>query len=288
MRVLITGVSGFIGQALAQHFLKLGHEVLGTSTREGWGGISVGVWKLGESLPPELLENVDLVVHAVYDPTIPEELAVAGGAEVIRQAHAAGVRCQLLISTLTAKADSASPYGRQKHRLEQYILAYRGIVVRPGLVVGSGGLFGRLDRLVRRCFVVPVVGDGRHSVYFIGLDELVEAISMLASRPQTGVFNLFHSGGIGFSTMLREIARMHGLRRWLLPMPIWLIDACLLTIELLKFPLGVRRENLLGLKQNSAMVLDSDLGSLGIPPRSFVEAYFANQRNERATKLAKS
>lgn len=77
MKALVIGITGFVGQYLAEHLVAAGDEVMGTSYRDAWSDdLAVGVrdrtpvleWNLAEPIPPTLLpmareRKIDCIVH---------------------------------------------------------------------------------------------------------------------------------------------------------------------------------------------------------------------------------
>lgn len=76
MRALITGITGFVGQYLAEHLLASGDEVVGCSFREPWSDearvalaprIPLLEWNLAEPLPESVRQEVErFAPQAIY------------------------------------------------------------------------------------------------------------------------------------------------------------------------------------------------------------------------------
>lgn len=74
MRVAITGASGFLGTALVQGLLAVGHQVhiLGRNLEQAFSrlpaGVSGSIFQAGERLEPEALTGVQAVIHLAGEP----------------------------------------------------------------------------------------------------------------------------------------------------------------------------------------------------------------------------
>lgn len=181
MTVYLTGASGFLGQALAAHW-----RVHGFVVRDS------GRARLGEVLPDAAFAGCDAVIHLAHD-------FAPGAAERNRQgtiawfdaAVRAGVQRQIFVSSFSARADSASVYGATKFAMEQTFLERGAMVVRPGLVVGNGGMFARMVGTLRRLPVAPLVLPDARSVAVISLEDFLAAMTRLLEGTETGAWNLF-------------------------------------------------------------------------------------------------
>jgi NADH dehydrogenase len=179
--VFITGVRGFIGSSLACHLTAQGHEVYGSTSRnhpvEKLAQVpNLTTLDLRDPVLPETLEAVDAVFHCAHDFSAGQRVNHDGTVAVARGADRFGVKRQVFVSSHSARPDAVSEYGRSKYALEQFFLEQKQLVVRPGLVAGGGGLFGRMiDRLLK-ARVVPLIAGGRDQVALVGVEDLCEAV----------------------------------------------------------------------------------------------------------------
>ena len=221
MSILVTGATGFIGGEVVSVLLAAGHEVRTLARRDWAGPPHVPLrhrffGRLPLDLPAGCLDGVEAVVHcaAVSDPSERRSRAVnvVGTLALARAARQAGARSFVFLSSQSARPDAASAYGRSKHEAERELLALEGldvIVLRPGLVCGRGGLFGRMIGLVQRLPVVPVLAGGA-LVQPILVDDLVRAIVRCLEEARAlagGVYSLGDPAGTTLREMLGLIAR---------------------------------------------------------------------------------
>ncbi len=122
-------------------------------------------------------EPVAAVVHAALA-TGPDsyQVNVAGTTRWLEEAQAAGVPLQIFLSSLSAAPAALADYGRAKYALEERFTAAGGVVFRLGVVVGPGGMFGRMVESARRFPVVPLLDGGRQRLYPLGIGFLCQAI----------------------------------------------------------------------------------------------------------------
>jgi len=157
----------------------------------------------------------------------------------------------LLISSLSAFQGARSLYGRAKLELERAVLGQGGIVLRPGLVfgVGAGGLFAAMVRALSRRSLAPMVGGGSQRL-FVTHDEHLSALvgavvtgRIDADRPLFAA----HEAPTTMRAIAEQIARAHGLRLTVIPVPSPLVYLGLRSAEIAGVPLPFRSDSLLSL-----------------------------------------
>ena len=202
MNVAITGASGFIGRAVAEHLRKSGHLVRAVSLRA--------------TIEPRSLENVNAVVHLAGEPVAQRWTAAAR--ERIMRSRVEGTRAlvaamrehppQVLISAsavgyygsrgdeiLTESAPAADDFlGRVALAWETEAqaaepLGVRVARIRIGVVLGHGGALARMLAPFR-FGLGGRLGDGYQWMSWVHIDDLVELIAFLIKESTVrGVFN---------------------------------------------------------------------------------------------------
>jgi UDP-glucose 4-epimerase len=232
MRILITGVAGFIGSHLAEHFLEHGHDVYGiddvsTGRRENvpdgvrFVEASIGSAPAVNSLFREA--SPDVVYHCAASYKDPEDwerdawVNVEGTIHVLRAALQAKVRRLVYFQTslcygiapvspvkVGAPIDPTSSYAISKTAAEQYI-ALSGIdwvSLRLANIFGPRNLSGPIPTFYRRLTngePVTVVDTRRDFVY---IADLVRAAVMFAEPNTPG--GVWHVGS-GRDTEIRDV-----------------------------------------------------------------------------------
>lgn len=214
MKALITGASGFIGNRLASRLAGDGHDVVclvrRASRTAGLEGPKIRL-AIGDVSDPATLDaalrdrdhvfHLAAVVQAADEPAY--EAVNAGGTRNLVAAAlrvAPGLERFVLVSSIAAAGPSGpdrpgteddeprpvTAYGRSKLAAERAVLEAAGrlpvTIVRPPNVLGPGSKeLERAIRLVRRR-VVPDLGDGRPRTSLIDVDDLVDALVLVASE----------------------------------------------------------------------------------------------------------
>ncbi|MDE7064042.1 MAG: hypothetical protein K2O70_01025, partial [Desulfovibrionaceae bacterium] len=217
---------------------------------------------------PELFAGADAVVHLIHDKDLTEARsdAFAGWYDAAERAAAASGARQIYVSSYSARPDAVSVYGRTKYRVEQLFLERGHSVVRPGLVLGAGGIFGRILGIVRRTPVVPVPGGSRDKMPYVSVRALGAALEKMVALPvPPREVNAFGAELSDLPALLRTAARIEGLRRWFVPAPVGLTLAGLLLAERCGLRLPVTSDNLRGTMVNQTACHFSNLReTLGI------------------------
>ncbi len=237
MRIFITGIRGFLGSSLERALLRAGHLVTGSASTPDPSRPELPVFRLGEMPDPKLFGEADVLVHGAHDFT---PGAQQRNIESARQlCFAAGPRRQIFVSSFSARPDATGEYGIAKYRIEQFFLEQGHTIVRPGLVVGTGGLFGRQLRFLTASPVIPLLDNGRSPVPVLALADYCQALRVLLESPPPGehAFNLFNPAMPTMRELVEAVLRSSGHRALLLPVSYRLAWTALSLAERLRLPL---------------------------------------------------
>ncbi len=280
LRVAITGAGGFLGSALTRRLLAAGAEVHALSRRPTT--IPRVLWHaydLGGPLPaPNFFEGVDAVVHAAFSmdgagPTLEQKNLAAA-----EQLHAAVRRHGkhfVFISSMSAHAGAVSSYGRAKWAIEQTLDPAEDAIVRPGLIIGPGGVYARMLDSLSRAPVLPVFFGGTQPVQPVGLDDVTAALERILGQRLAGAFNLGTPAPITIRQLYGRMLAATGLRRRLLPLPGNLAVLALRAGEKLGLSLPLTVENLLGQKHLRMFETTPTFTRLGLTPKPLDELPWA-------------
>lgn len=258
--VLVTGGSGFVGNALIKRLLSEHREVLAVGRSE----VDLPVETIKVSSFSELgalghkLGSVDVVVHCaarahiMYDDTQDplaeyRKVNVDGTLNLARHAAESGVKRFVFVSSIKVNGEQTlpgnpftedvapapeDPYGISKYEAEQQLQALSAetgmelVIIRPPLVYGPGvkGNFASMIRLMEKGLPLPLgaVGNKRS---LVALDNLVDLIVTCVDNPAAANQVFLAGDGQDLSTteLLRGVANATGKSAWLLPVPAGLL-----------------------------------------------------------------
>jgi predicted dehydrogenase/nucleoside-diphosphate-sugar epimerase len=263
MNVLVTGASGFIGQASIRRLADGGHDVRALARQHETVPAHPHVHPFtGDMLDAASLaravEGMEVIVHlacatGIADQAQARAVNVEGTRALLDAARRHGVRRIVFVSTISATRRRMGPYGRTKKEGEA-LVAHAGlewVTVRPSLVYGSApvGLFATLAGHLRALPVVPVIGDGRIELDPIHVDDVCEVIAQCVTRADVvgKTYDLLGPDRVTFDEFLMRLARELSIRKPVVHVPggIALMMASALGAFSKRPPLSV--DNVLGM-----------------------------------------
>ena len=310
-RVVITGSSGYLGEALARRCVTAGAKVLGLDVREpgsDWPDAAafdlqdVTAESLGEkmrSFSPDVLVHLAWVFEPTHHRAREREVDMGGTENAFRAAIAAGARRIVYPSSTTAYgvdpqrrclmrevdaplAHAAYPYAYYKARVEEwlphFIAAHADtdfIVLRPCIVIGP-----------RARNIVTTVAEGPLMVRIAGYDPPVQFLheedaeevfwrSIVDAPP--GTYNVAGSGVMRYSELCRAAGRTP------VPVPAALIYPLVAAgwfLRLLPYPTGL----LDFIRYPWVAATDRLEQEFGYKPRHTTREAFASYVESRAEK----
>ena len=264
MTILLTGASGFVGNAILKNAQQRGLKIrpvyrsIDSAKREPYALV---VPELdGAADWSQALQGIDVVIHAAARAHIMREDAIDPLAEYRRvnvegtlnlalQAAAAGVRRVVFISSIKVNGEVTAPgnpftagdspapedaYGVSKAEAEEQLkllvqeTRMTVTMIRPPLIYGPGvkGNFASLISWVRRGLPLPLEGVTNTRRSLVGLDNLVDLILVCAYHPKAANQIFLISDGEDLSTteLLRKIGKALGRPARLLWVPAGVIS----------------------------------------------------------------
>ena len=246
MTIFITAIGGFLGSQLAVGLAARGHQMRGSIRgRRPADGTRVVRLSLDAPFDPNVFSGCDVVIHAAHDfgPDA-SETNVRGTIAWAEAAAHAGVTRQLFISSPSAQPHSPSEYGRVKYTLERWFLDAGHLVVRPGLVVGPGGLFARQRAALLRTPLVPLIGGGNQPTFVIAVGHFVDAVARIVEGGTPREASLFYDDRPPMRAFVAAVKRAAGQRAIIVPIPGAVAIGLTRLSQALRLPIPVTPEQI--------------------------------------------
>jgi nucleoside-diphosphate-sugar epimerase len=263
MNVLITGASGFIGNAVALNLASRKFNLVHASVRKSNKNFpdSIKVFEnmdlLGDTDWSHALKNIDVVIHCAASAHLVHSASkesitsllkvnVNGTEKLAHQAALFGVKRFIFLSTLAVHGAETSlhpfsvddeprphsDYARSKLEAEKKLVEISQasrmswVVIRPPLVYGPNapGKFRLLVRCVRWRLPLPL-GKVKNKKSFVFLDNLVDLIICCINNPSASnqVFLVSDDEDISTTQFIRKIGTALNKPTFLLPIPVFIL-----------------------------------------------------------------
>ncbi|MEO8257992.1 MAG: SDR family oxidoreductase [Acidobacteriota bacterium] len=232
--ILLTGATGYVGGRLLQRLEESGHRVRCLVRQPSRLGARPPATEVvaGDCLDEASVERALAGVHAAYYLVH----SMAGGsdfAEVDRRAaenfgraaRRAGVERIIYLGGLTDESGSLSAHLKSRAETGQ-VLRDSGVPViefRASIIIGTGSLsFQMIQALVERLPVMVCPRWVSTLTQPVAIGDVVAYLEAALDLPP-GPSRMFEIGGpdaVSYGDMMRAYARLRGLRRILLPVPL--------------------------------------------------------------------
>lgn len=239
MKVVITGGAGFLGLHVARYFSrkKAGVTVLDIApmdVREYPEGTKYVKCDVRDAKGVEnVLKGADVVVHAAaaLPLSAPAEILdtnINGTGTVLEAARKKNVKRVIHISSTAVygvpkthpvmEADpmvGVGPYGHSKIEAERICGEYRDkglfvTVIRPKTFVGTHrlGVFEILFDWIKDGKKIPVIGSGKNIYQLLDVDDLAEAIYMIATQKNNKLNDTFNIGAEKYGSVNHDLGEL--------------------------------------------------------------------------------
>ena len=259
MRVLVTGVSGFVGQALLSALNAKNYEVVGVSRSAFYLG-SNRTYTSSEVYDEALnvMQGCDVVIHlAARVHVMNDELAnplneylainLHDTLKLAEHAASVGVKRFVYVSSIKVngeftegepfselcESNPQDPYAISKWKAEQALMdlskhkELEVVIMRPPLVYGTNvkANFLSLLQVVNKCIPLPV-GNIKNKRSMIYVSNLVDALIVCATHQNAAGKTYLVSDGEDVSTpdLIKKLAKALNKPCWIFPFPISVIN----------------------------------------------------------------
>jgi len=230
MRILVTGATGYIGGRLVPRLVEEGHQVRvlvrdpGRIAGRPWADrveLAVGDVEAPASLSTAC-RGVDTAYYLVHlmgsGRDFPERDRAAARNFV---AAAAGVGRVIYLGGLVPQGERISPHLASRAEVGAILRAgLPTLEFRAGPVIGSGSAsFEMVRYLTERLPAMIAPRWILNEVQPIAVRDVLSYLLLALERGEEGVYNI-GSAPLTFKAMMQEFARVRGLRRLIVPVPV--------------------------------------------------------------------
>ena len=286
--VLVTGATGYVGQALLRRLVEASFRVrclvLPDDPVDLKAALPVEVVR-GDLTRAETLSEhgagVGAIVHAASamlpnPPALIQRVNVEGTRNMVTLARRCGAKRFVYLSAVSAAYSRLNSYGRSKVEAERLVresgLAYT--ILRPTMVYGPGGglHFAKLVAVARKIpLVFPVLGSGTARLQPVWIDDVVTAIMLVLDDPRAygRTYNLSGATALSFGELVDAIVRAQGRRRIRLHLPLWMCQLAARTLGPVLGPHSfLSTDALLGLNEDATLDHGELTRDFGFRPRT--------------------
>ncbi|MCJ7659446.1 MAG: SDR family oxidoreductase [Anaerolineales bacterium] len=234
--ILVTGVTGYIGGRLVPRLLEAGYRVRVLARDAGrlqdrpWVG-QVEVSE-GDVLKPETLDNVMhgvsaayYLIHSMMDTADFHRRDMTAAQNFGQTARVAGVKRILYLGGLGDPESGLSQHLSSRQQTGD-ILRQSGVPItefRAAVIVGSGSVSFEMIRYLTERLPVMICPQWVYTrVQPIGIRNVMEYLVAALNTPESAgkIIEVGGSDVLTYGDMMLDYARVRGLRRYLIPVPV--------------------------------------------------------------------
>ncbi|MCJ7711276.1 MAG: SDR family oxidoreductase [Chloroflexi bacterium] len=287
MRILVVGASGYIGSRLVPLLQARGHDLVLMSRdarllASRFPGAQVVVADLLDpSTLPQALEGIEVAYYLAHSMGAGE----AGFAERDRQAArsfaqaAAGAGVSRIVYLGGPGDDSAdlSHHLASRHETGAELAAH-GVPVtefRAAVIIGSGSAsFEILRHLTERLPVMITPRWVGTHCQPIGIRDVLDYLAGALDHPEVaGVVEIGGPDVLSYGDMMRTYARLRGLRRLMIPVPVLTPRLSSYWVNLVSpVPAGIARPLIEGLRNEVVVLEPGPASAFAVRPVPYAEA----------------
>jgi nucleoside-diphosphate-sugar epimerase len=277
--VLITGANGFIGSHLTRYLVNSHWNITALvrsldKTQSDLPKIKYHTFSIDDEIPESVFKDVRYVVHCAYKFQThfsEEEVNVRATTRLISICRKRGIKF-ILLSSFSAHPLATSQYGKIKTACENLCDPSKDVVLKSGLVLGNGGLFGKMVGSIRKSMFFPIVDGGRQPLQTIFIDDLCTVIEFCLNHDITGQFYVAETQPITYKIFISELAFLLRKRIFFIPVPYFAILGIVWIASQLRIPFPVNSDNVLGLKNLRNFDTKKDMDTFGLQPKNYKES----------------
>jgi nucleoside-diphosphate-sugar epimerase len=270
--VIITGASGFLGSALVSDFKDKGWKVIAlvrNAAKYSDADVSYEEYDLNKPFNDSVFKGADYLVHTAYiksDAKHPNALEVnlEGAKRLLAASRKYKLSRNIFISSMSAHDKAESTYGKQKLAVEKLFSGKDCAIIRSGLIMGNGGMVKQMTDFMKSKHAVPLIGGGKQPLQVIGVYDLVRVIQTILEKGMSGTLTIATPEIYSYKEFYDALRKHLGIMVVFVPVPISLLMGAVKTTTVLRLPISINKDNVLGLKNLRSANTANDLKKLGI------------------------
>lgn len=231
MKILLTGANGYIGSRLLPRLLDAGHQIVAlvrdkSRLQSGVESIEADLLDRGslEKIPKDI-EGAYYLVHSMSSSTEKfaemEERSARNFADALKTTHAR----QLIYLSGLVNDENLSRHLSSRKRVDEILRDGKVPVttLMAGIIIGNGSSsFKIMCDLVEKLPFMVAPRWTRNLTQPIAIDDVLDYLVAILDHPHC-MGKRFEIGGpdvFSYQDLLLELARIKGLKRWILPVPV--------------------------------------------------------------------
>ncbi len=278
VHIAITGGSGFIGTEMLRYFTNRNYKVTAyvrvIPEKQIKNVIYVAFNLLDEKIGgmPHHLDEFIHLAYVSHDQNINSENINLNFCKwLITESEKRKFRVTY-VSSFSAHPEALSHYGKSKLACEKLFDLSSSLILKPGLVIGNGGLFARIKKEVLNSKFIFLPDGGQQKLQIIDVHDLCRVVEEGIVQKRHGLFWLAHHEVITLKEIEMQIAQSEGKTPRFINIPLGFVLAISKMINLLGIKLSISVESMLGLKSLKTFDTKEPLKKLNIQLLSFKEA----------------
>lgn len=262
--IAVTGANGFIGSALIAELSAQGYRVIALvhhMPAKQLPCVKYLIYNLADA-DQFFPEEADVLIHLAFNFAAPSPGSIDVNIEAAKVLKNKKLKKYIFVSSFAAISGVNSYYGQCKRHLESYFK--EDTIIRPGLVIGQGGLFGRIAKQIQKNPIVPLIAGGKQPVQIICLEDFLLLMDYIINNDIKGDFNLAHPRILTYRQFISLVAHLKKKTVFLIPVPVFFIRILISAMKVIGIT-AISRDSLEGLIRSVALDTAKDLQNFPVP-----------------------
>ena len=274
--IAISGATGFIGSQLCAYFVQQDYRVIGFCRNipsPGVHGVEYRFFSLEKNPDANLFKDATVFIHCAYlKGKKAKSINIEGTKQLLQASRSAGVKKNIFFSSMSAYADALSAYGQQKFELEKEFSGKDDAFIRPGLVIGNGGVFLEMVKHIKTKRIIPLIDGGNQPLFTIHISDVLKAIEIIVTKNLNGKITVAEPLPVLYKEFYKDVAETLNKKVFMVNISYSLLDKIFSFTKLLGIKTGIGKENLLGLKGLRMFDFSKDIEKLGFVPKDYKQS----------------